>query len=637
MEALIDESERTPALTPSGLWAIIERESRPSPDRWRTAARTAIAGLAIIALESTLWMELIYPAMTVMLVLTHLKAARTLTHTVLNLVGAIVGVGLAIVIGSLFIQQPWFYLACVFATVTGLMYFWATSRYPGCIFVCTYLFLVACFTMIFDRAHAEQTAFTVFRSGGIGVIVTGLVTLLLWPKPAATLLREQLANSIARPLRALEAIQASARASTAVATPDPGNVLDPLRITESIEIMERAETDAQFRRDDRPVLMNLIGAIRTLASAVARTSDALAGQSVDRDRALPTVDAAAEVLRALHGALSGGGSLEAFETACARAGALDAEATLPSVRPLAHALLTAENARMALDGLARLEAPPDPASVLVGNLRECLGGIFRERLAPLNDAAFAHGAKCAMSIIVCLLFCIAMGWTHGIGCVETIILVVQATLGGTIVIGALRLVGIATAALIATGVIAFLIPTIATLPALLLVFAPLLFAVGYAMGGSERAATPAVQTMIAVDFMLLQVPRPSIDLYPVMNFSLAIGMAVLVTFIVYHFVWRVRAIDRIPVVTRAMRDEVDRARSLATMGRLSVDALWRATARVDAQYPQLLRLHEDARIDAPRAANEEEARLSSINAAHDEATAALQELMQRAALAPTTS
>ena len=584
--------------------------------------------MAIITLQVSLWMELLYPAMTILLITTHLKDARSLTHLVLNLIGATVGCAAAIALAALFIQQPWFYLSVMFVMVTALVYFMVSSRYRGSYFCCAYLFIVACFMIIFDKEHAEQQTLMVFRSGAIGVIISGLAHVFLWPRSPATLLREQLAHLLSRPIESLSGLATSTNERRDA--PAPAAEVNPFRISECIETLERAETDAQFQRGDRPSVMALIGAVNGLANAVDSAARALAGSRVDPERTLRTIEAASRTIRALRDALNDPGRAGAFAMAVRDAVAeLNAREIDPRVQPLADAVRAVGEARAALDGLVILDSRPDTASVLIGNLRGCLAGVCRERFVPLNDRLFAHAAKCALAVMICLLFCVTLNWSHGIGCVETIMLVVQATLGGTVVIGLLRLFGVVVAVFVAVGVVIFIMPTITTLPGLLLVFGPLLLLVGYGMGASERATTPAVQVMIVVDFALLQVPRPSIDLFPVMNFSLAVALGVVVSFIVYHFIWRVRAAAVIPSVIAAMESEVERTRELAAREPLTPSRFWQALARTDAQHAQLVRLHEDARIDSPGTPLEESARLDAISAAHASASSALIGLMPR--------
>ncbi|MSR28041.1 MAG: hypothetical protein EXS03_00495 [Phycisphaerales bacterium] len=136
----------------------------------------------------------------------------------------------------------------------------------------------------------------------------------------------------------------------------------------------------------------------------------------------------------------------------------------------------------ALGGLARLAKRPDTATVVIANLRRCLGALFREKVLPLNDAAFAHASKCAITIMICELVCITLNCCHGIGCLETVMVVVQATLGGALVIGDLRLAGVMLGTPIAIGVVVFVMPRIATLPGLAMDFGTLLFGVRCAMG-----------------------------------------------------------------------------------------------------------------------------------------------------------
>jgi monofunctional biosynthetic peptidoglycan transglycosylase len=133
---------------------------------------------------------------------------------------------------------------------------------------------------------------------------------------------------------------------------------------------------------------------------------------------------------------------------------------------------------------------------------------------------------------------------------------VQATFGGTLLIGSLRMVGVVIAYALSIFAVIWIVPVITTIPGLLAMFGVYLFAMGYGMHGSPRVATPALQIMIVLDFALLQFNGPNISLLPVMNFCLAVSMGVFVTFMVYRLWWRVSSADELKPCLADMMESV---------------------------------------------------------------------------------
>jgi hypothetical protein len=73
------------------LWDAIREDLAPEPGRLQAALRLGLAAVLTVGFQMTLRYEILYPAMTTVLVLTEARGLGTLTRIVLALIGATVG------------------------------------------------------------------------------------------------------------------------------------------------------------------------------------------------------------------------------------------------------------------------------------------------------------------------------------------------------------------------------------------------------------------------------------------------------------------------------------------------------------------------------------------------------------------
>ena len=170
------------AIQTPGLWPRIKADLRPSPGRWKHAARVALAGMLIIGVEMTLKYEILYPAMTTLLILTEMRGFGTVTRFVMAVIGATVGFVCAIALMALFIQQPFFLLPIMWGFIIVCMYYMGASRYRGMFFVCCYTFIVIVYMSFFDKTHAEHVAIIVYKSVLTGLACASIVMMFVWPQ-----------------------------------------------------------------------------------------------------------------------------------------------------------------------------------------------------------------------------------------------------------------------------------------------------------------------------------------------------------------------------------------------------------------------------------------------------------------------
>ncbi len=542
------EAVKTDAARPT-LWDAIREDLAPEPGRLHAALRLGLAAMLTIGLQMTLRYELLYPGMTTVLILTEARGLGTLTRIVLALVGATFGCGCAVAVAALFIQQPWFLLPIMFVYIVAVMYWMGSSRYRGAIFVAGYAFIVTIYMSFFAKEQAEHIATIVYRSIVTGIGCGGLVMTVLWPAPPWRALRAQLIESLEQSLGTLRSIR-EADASGGVLPSEP--IHDRSRTTAFMQLTQHTETDLDLEPDETSALVTLVAfesraaGVSVLVSEAAR-SDRRAASSTD-DALLRTCE---DELEAVIATLRTPPS-----TRLCRDGddepSPDAPATPSPLEALRALAVTAPRAQRAAAIFGSLPTERNFLVELFRELEHCIPRLFRMPLWPPNPMQLKHATKCASSIMFCALFCISINWASGIGCVETVMLVVQATFGGTLLIGGLRCIGVVAGYSLSILLIIFLIPTIETIPGFLILFGTVVTAAGWALHGSPRVAVPALQTVIVLDFALLQYTQPSITLVPAMDFSLAVAMGVLVTFIFYRLLWPVRAAHEMRVAVADM-------------------------------------------------------------------------------------
>jgi multidrug resistance protein MdtO len=520
------------------LWDAIREDLAPEPGRLQAALRLGLAAVLTVGFQMTLRYEILYPAMTTVLVLTEARGLGTLTRVVLALIAATVGCGCAVALTALFIQQPWFLLPIMFAYIVAVMYWMGSSRYRGAFFVAGYSFIVVVFTSFFSKEQAEHDATIVYRSIITGIGCGGLVMVVLWPDHPWTSLRTRLIGGLEQSRQVLRSIR---EASSAGGTLPPESTHDRSQTTLLMQLAQHTEIDLDLEPPESSALITLI-AFESRAAAVSEWVSK-AAHAASQTGILADADLLKRCEMQLECILSTLRSPPSEPTF--RSGTNDLSPDVPATPSALDALRaldsTAARAQRAATVFGALPTERNFLVALFRGLEHCVPHLFRMPAWPLNPMQLKHATKCAASIMVCALFCISINWAHGIGCVETVMLVVQATFGGTLLIGGLRCIGVINGCLLSILLTIFLIPTIETIPGFLLIFGVLVTGVGWALHGSPRVAVPALQTMITVDYALLQFTEPSISLLPARNFSLAVGMGVLVTFIIYRLIWPVRA------------------------------------------------------------------------------------------------
>ncbi|NDG62930.1 MAG: hypothetical protein EBY29_05605 [Planctomycetes bacterium] len=266
---------------PPSFWSLISSDLRPDKERWQFAARIAIGGLLIIAIQMTLRFEILYPGMSILLIVSELRGAGSVTRFVLNLCAATFGCAAAVALGALFIQQPWFLLFILWLYIVAIMYFMGSSRYRGTVFIMGYPFIVINFMMFFDKGNAEHIAIVVYKSVLVGICVVAFVTIFLWPSHPSFTLRERIAKSLVRSqllLRSLiEHMRSKEQIDVAKLFPDyyRGDII------ENMQLLDQAETDSGFDDREHPDLLSFLAFERRVSAGLYLAAQRLASNKFE--------------------------------------------------------------------------------------------------------------------------------------------------------------------------------------------------------------------------------------------------------------------------------------------------------------------------------------------------------------------
>ena len=629
-------AEVQPVAHRPSFWAKLRQDFRPFPGRATEAFRIAVAGMLIVAVQMSLRYELMYPAMTTLLVVNEIRGFSTLTRFIINFLAVTVSCGAAVALMALFMQQPMFLLPIMAAYITVVMYFMGASRYRSAMFNLGYPFVVVVYMAFFDKEHAEHIAIVVYKSVITGLACGTLVLMLLWPESPVTLLREQLAHGMkdtAELLRRLaEAARGRAAFDVAGFVPDRFRAKTPKLLL----LADQVQVDCGLGQRGRHELFALVSLNARAAACAGVVVERLAEGRAIGDGEATTLERLAVALEEVVERLEqvGAEQVSASETEESRAqtgatgeaadaggeGATGAEHAGGSAQAMTQGIVAmlegtrreAERAMRAVGVFVRARVVPDVLTLTLRNLRDMADRVVLQPVREPNPAMVKHAFKCSATIMACALFCIAINWSMGIGCVETVMLVVQGTFGGTLLIGGLRMAGVVLGYTLAILLILFFIPTVTTLPGFWLVFGGTLFVTSWGVAGPLRISVPCLQAMIVVDFALLQVTRPDISLLPAMNFALAVSMGVLVTVAVYWLLWPVKAGKVVRPTLSFMLERVAAGLRRAAAGSLSAQAANVMQSTVEEELAKCVAAHTHVQFERHGSTHRHELELRAI-------------------------
>jgi uncharacterized membrane protein YccC len=169
-----------------------------------------------------------------------------------------------------------------------------------------------------------------------------------------------------------------------------------------------------------------------------------------------------------------------------------------------------------------------------------------------NPAHVHFALKVTLAVMFCYIFWMAVDWPGIHTAAITCFFVPwnNESIGATFRKGVLRLGGCVIGGLIAIFTIVFLVPHMVTIASLVVVVACVSAIAGWVAAGSERIAYAGLQIAFAFFLSIFQGYAPDTDLDKVRDRFIGILLGVIVTGLVFEYIWPERAIDRLRLTLR---------------------------------------------------------------------------------------
>jgi len=290
--------------------------------------------------------------------------------------------------------------------------------------------------------------------------------------------------------------------------------------------------------------------------------------------------------------------------------AADDIATLPELRDLERAV------GAFADSLARqADAGPPPAA------EEARKGLFVPD-AFTNPAHLRFGIKVSIAAMTCYIIYTALDWPGIRTAFITCCFIALESMGATTRKALLRLSGCAVGGLLGFLSIMYLIPRMESIASLCLLTAAGTAIAGWVAAGTERIAYAGLQIAFAFFLTVFQGFAPDTEFHGIRDRVVGIVLGIVVSSIVFRFVWPERASDRLRATL---------ARALRSLARLAVVPAAGSSVPEEAKRAEALRRDIGKDLDAAGRLAE----LSAFEGETDEdagqlSTARLGDLMERA-------
>ena len=176
-----------------------------------------------------------------------------------------------------------------------------------------------------------------------------------------------------------------------------------------------------------------------------------------------------------------------------------------------------------------------------------------------NPAHVRFGLKVTLATMICYILYSAVDWFGIHTAFITCTFIALESTGATFRKGILRIVGCIIGGLLALFSIIFLIPHMETLSSLVILVACVSAVAGWIATGTERIAYAGLQMAFAFFYGLF--PgfdgfAPDTDLTNVRNRVVGILLGLIVTALVFHYIWPERAIDRLRDILREILQQL---------------------------------------------------------------------------------
>src|SRR6266566_777820 len=167
-----------------------------------------------------------------------------------------------------------------------------------------------------------------------------------------------------------------------------------------------------------------------------------------------------------------------------------------------------------------------------------------------NPAHVRFALKVTLATMICYLLYTGVDWFGIHTAFITCVFIALESTGATLRKGILRTVGCIIGGLLALFSLIYLVPHMETIASLVVLVACVSALAGWVATGTERIAYAGLQIAFAFFYGLFQGYGPDTDLHNVRNRVVGILLGLIVTALVFHYVWPERVIDRLRDVLR---------------------------------------------------------------------------------------
>ena len=505
-------------MSPKALLDFLRRELAPTPGRASATLRLTIACLAATIPVMTHHIPHALIAMIVMYLVTQEDVAATGLGSFLGLLGATVGLGLALLAWQISIDTPWLRIGFLAAFLFGGLFLKRALTLGA---LASAIGLPAALVMILpDIAPPSPEVLVefvlwVWWCVALGLGVNALVQLLFSPGDPLVLLQRELDTRLAAVERMLRRLSGHA-SDGQVASLETLSIAGMTRMAALLKTSAIVHPWARERRETLSAMITLVD--RLVASA--RALELLAGSGGEADR--PRLAAAAEGCQRVRKAFDERRRPEPDEWVVLASG--DAS----SLAPLADIEHTLDEIALAVPGAGA--GPAARPGLFVPDAFE-------------NPDYVRFALKGTLAALICYLLFIGFDYRQIYTSVITCFVVSLSTIGSSNQKGVLRFGGAAVGGLMGLIALVYLLPNAESIGGFWLVFGAGTAVAAWTNFGSPRISYGGYQTGLAFYKAVLQGFGAAASATVLRDRLIGVFFGLAVFGLVEHLLWPVRAAD----------------------------------------------------------------------------------------------
>jgi multidrug resistance protein MdtO len=251
-----------------------------------------------------------------------------------------------------------------------------------------------------------------------------------------------------------------------------------------------------------------------------------------------------------------------------------------------------------------------------------------------NPAHVHFALKVTFAAMFCYIFYMAIDWSGIHTALITCTFIALESTGATLHKGALRIAGCVIGGALALCTIVFLMPHMDTIASLVVVVACASAIAGWVAAGSELISYGGLQIAFAFFYSVFQGYAPDTDLDNVRNRVVGILFGLVVTGLVFRYIWPERTIDRLRAALRqALRQlaqllEIPRPESSIEAAKAEAHGLIGETSKSFDQARRYVELTQFESEESPATDRVSTSKLENILVRAEEIFASAKSLMQ---------